>query len=108
MNEERFNKMMEGIRQGAECLKGKREPSRLFKVTIQIPDVKSVRSKLGASQSEFAEIMGISKRTVQNWEQKLRVPSGPARVLLNIAAAYPEVLRKISKKKPESSLGAGS
>jgi putative transcriptional regulator len=76
--------------------------SRVIVVTMQVPDVKSARRKLGASQSEFAKIMGISKRTVQNWEQGLRVPNGPARVLLEIAAPHPELLQNISRKRADT------
>ncbi len=90
--------MMEGVKQGAEILKSLGQPSDTCKVTIQVPDVKNIREKLHVSQSEFAQMLGISVRTLQNWEQKHRLPVGPARVLLEVAAAYPDQVRKVSRK----------
>ena len=101
MNEDRFNRLMEGVKQGAEILKGMRKPSRVFKVTVRVPDVKDIRGKLKLSQPEFAQMLGISVRTLQNWEQKRRVPEGPARVLLELAAAYPKEVREVSRKIAE-------
>lgn len=54
--------------------------------------VASVRAKLGLSQDKFATLLGISKRTVQEWEQGRSVPSGAARVLLRVAAKNPKVV----------------
>ena len=47
------------------------------------------------SQTQFAEVLGVSTRTLQEWEQGRRQPSGAARALLAIAAKRPEVLREI-------------
>ncbi len=88
MKAERFEKMMEGVRWGVDYLKGKAEPSRRHEVSVMVPDIKDIRGKLKVSQREFAAMLGISVRTIQNWEQKRRVPEGPARVLLEIAARY--------------------
>jgi putative transcriptional regulator len=98
MKTERFEKMMEGIKWGAEYLKGKAEPSRKHEVSVKVPDVKGIRGKLKVSQSEFAAMLGISVRTIQNWEQKSRVPEGPARVLLEVAASYPDMIREVSQR----------
>jgi len=56
--------------------------------------VAGVREKLGLSQREFADMLGISRRTLENWEQGHREPTGAARVLLRIAAAHPEIVRQ--------------
>jgi putative transcriptional regulator len=50
-----------------------------------------IRNKLKLSQSAFASLMGVSKRTVQDWEQGRRKPQGPARSLLRVAEQHPEV-----------------
>ena len=63
--------------------------SRRF--TVNPIDVKAVRAKTGLSQNEFAQMIQISTRTLQNWEQKRRNPTGPAAVLLKIVSAEPEV-----------------
>lgn len=55
-----------------------------------------VRLKSGLSQAEFAAILGVSKRTLQQWEQGRREPSGAARTLLKIAEHHPEVLLEVA------------
>lgn len=65
-------------------------PTRVF--TFHPADSKAIRFKLGKSQSEFALMIGVSLATLQNWEQGRRVPGGPARALLKVAADNPEVV----------------
>ena len=55
-----------------------------------------IRARLKLSQSDFAGLMGVSLRTVQDWEQGRRKPSGPAIVLLRIAEEKPEVFMELS------------
>ncbi|MFQ5900308.1 MAG: helix-turn-helix domain-containing protein [Thermodesulfobacteriota bacterium] len=52
---------------------------------------KSIRTKLHLSQAAFAGLMGVSPRTIQDWEQGRRNPQGPAKSLLRIAEQHPEV-----------------
>lgn len=54
-----------------------------------------IRAKLNLSQSAFAGLMGVSIRTVQDWEQGRRKPSGPAAALLRIAEQKPEVFMEL-------------
>ena len=75
--------ILEGIRQ----LK-KGEVGRI----VNRPDVAETRARVGLSQSEFARLLGVSIRTLQEWEQGRRVPSGPARMLLTIAYKNPKAL----------------
>ena len=56
------------------------------------PDCRAVRAQLGLSQSAFAAALSIPTRTVQDWEQGQRTPSGPAATLLRIVAEHPFVL----------------
>ncbi|HET6534943.1 MAG TPA: helix-turn-helix domain-containing protein [Sphingomicrobium sp.] len=62
------------------------------------PKSRIVRARLksGLSQSEFAAALGVSKRTLEQWEQGRRKPSGAARTLLKIAERHPELLREIA------------
>ncbi len=61
--------------------------------TVELPeDVKAVRAKTGLSQQAFAGVLGVSVRTLQEWEQGRRKPQGPARALLAIASRHPSVL----------------
>ncbi len=55
-----------------------------------------IRAKLKLSQSAFAALMGVSLRTVQDWEQGRRKPSGPAIALLRIAEQNPEAFTKLA------------
>ncbi|NUT75039.1 helix-turn-helix domain-containing protein [Pseudomonas sp. C1C7] len=53
------------------------------------------RAKVGISQSAFAELIGVSLRTLQDWEQGRRQPTGAAQTLLRVASQHPEVLRDL-------------
>jgi putative transcriptional regulator len=55
-----------------------------------------VRLKSGLSQAEFASALGVSKRTLEQWEQGRRKPSGAAKQLLKIAERHPEVLVEVA------------
>jgi putative transcriptional regulator len=55
-----------------------------------------IRARLELSQAAFAALMGVSLRTVQDWEQGRRQPSGPAEALLRIAEQHPEVFLKLA------------
>ncbi len=54
-----------------------------------------IREKSGLSQTEFAKLLGVSVRTLQDWEQGRRKPSGAAKTLLKVAEHHPEVLREL-------------
>ena len=56
-----------------------------------------LRESLGVSQSMFARLLGISEKTLQNWEQGRRTPTGPAKVLLKVAARHPKLLLETAK-----------
>lgn len=61
---------------------------------IELNEVAAARASSGLSQSEFAGLLGISKRTLQEWEQGRRSPSGAAQALIRIAKRHPEVVRE--------------
>lgn len=58
--------------------------------------VAEARAKTGLSQEKFATLLGISPRTLRDWEQGRRTPSGAAQTLLRIAAKHPEVLQELA------------
>ncbi|MFC3116135.1 helix-turn-helix domain-containing protein [Cellvibrio fontiphilus] len=88
---------------GAEILAGIHEINEFKKGKVQLkvtelsepsaPQV--IRSKLNLSQSSFAGLLGVSVRTLQDWEQGRRSPQGPAVALLRIAEQQPEVFAKL-------------
>jgi putative transcriptional regulator len=82
---------------GAEILAGIREIKRgeVGRV-VTFPPVAETRARVGLSQSEFARLLGVSVRTLQEWEQGRRVPSGPARMLLVIAHRNPRALFEVA------------
>ena len=82
---------------GKEILDGLREIKRgKHGRVINVPDVGKIREKTGLSQARFAELLGVSVRTLQDWEQGRRAPSGAARTLLLIADRDPTVLLKVA------------
>ena len=82
---------------GAEILQGLREVKRSeFGRVINVPDVAKTRAKTGLSQARFAQLLGVSVRTLQDWEQGRRAPSGAARTLLMIAAKNPQALLDVA------------
>ncbi len=62
--------------------------------TVTVPNVQAIREKMGLSQSAFAAMLGVSPRTLQDWEQGRRKPSGPALSLLKVAAKRPDAIRE--------------
>jgi putative transcriptional regulator len=87
MKKELFEKIVASIKEAAEIKAGTREPIRMYE--IKAPEIKAVREKLNVSQSEFALMIGVGVRTLQNWEQGRRKPEGPAKALLRIASKNP-------------------
>ena len=82
---------------GSEILEGLRalkrdQPGRV----INIPSVSKIREGTGLSQSRFATLLGVSVRTLQDWEQGRRSPSGAARTLLLIAKKDPKTLLEVA------------
>jgi putative transcriptional regulator len=61
---------------------------------VAVNEVVKARQSTGMSQAEFAPALSISKRTLQEWEQGRRSPSGAAQALIRIARKHPEVVRE--------------
>ena len=95
MRNKDFKNLVTSIRQAGAIRRGERRPSRTF--DFKPDDVRAIRRILGKSQTEFALLIGVSVATLRNWEQGRRVPEGPARALLRVAAVNPRaVVRALS------------
>jgi putative transcriptional regulator len=82
---------------GNELLAGLREIKRgEYGRVITMPSVSSIRERTGLSQTRFAQVLGVSVRTLQDWEQGRRAPSGAARTLLMVAAKNPRALLDVA------------
>ncbi len=81
--------VLEGVRE-IKAGRGKRT-----RVEPRSPIVRA-RLKSGLTQTQFAVLLGVSRRTLEQWEQGRRVPSGAAKTLIRVAELHPEVLREIA------------
>jgi len=102
VKEELFAELEASVRQGGRILRGDAAAPRSFELPES--DVAAIRAAYGLSQEKFASLLGISVRTLQNWEQGRRRPRGPARVLLRVAARHPQaVLDVVRTRRAHSS-----
>ena len=62
---------------------------------VRLSAVAEARASVGLSQQEFAVLLGVSARTLQDWEQGRREPTGAARTLIKVAVKHPKVLREL-------------
>lgn len=110
MSDALFAELEESVREGGAILRGARKASRTREIaapaqraarrsTVAVredargtPDVGALRARFRLSQAKFAALLGISTATLRNWEQGRRVPDGPARVLLRVAARHPDAV----------------
>ena len=88
MDEKLFNELLDSVEEMDKIRRGKKRASR--HTVIKEIKVAEVREQTGLSQARFARLIGVSKRTLENWEQGRRFPTGTARALLKIVAKDPE------------------
>jgi putative transcriptional regulator len=87
-----FEELVGSVREAGAILRGKKKPSR--HVSIGASGVRAIRERTSLSQSEFAKMIGVSVKTLQNWEQDRRRPTGPASALLSIIKHDPALALK--------------
>jgi len=80
----------------AELLESVRQMKRGEGLVVYSPVI-AARRNSGLSQSPFAELLGVSVRTLQGWEQGRKQPSGAARTLINLAQRHPDILRELAQ-----------
>jgi putative transcriptional regulator len=64
---------------------------------VSLPAAAEARAKTGLSQQDFANLLGVSARTLQDWEQGRREPTGAAKTLLKVAASHPKILLSLPR-----------
>ena len=87
MKKHDFEKLLESVKQAGAIKAGKLTPRRVFNHNAS--SIREIRSEMNVSQSQFAEMIGVSISTIQNWEQGRRKPVGPAKALLTVAKRNP-------------------
>ena len=92
--EKEMNAFCEDLLESAKQMKEKKAAR---KTVVVVSDITRARNKVNMSQPAFAELMGVSVRTLQAWEQGKRNPSGAAKTLLRVAETHPEILRKLAR-----------
>ena len=92
MDKELFDELVQSLKEAKAIVRGEMPASRRF--TVELPDAKAVREQIGLSQNDFARLMRVSIKTLQNWEQHRRIPTGPAAALLNIVSKAPDVVMR--------------
>ena len=93
MDDNLFAELVESIHQAGKYRRGEGQPSRITE--FPDPDVKAIREATHLSQAQFAYLIGVKLRTLQNWEQKRVRPTGPARALLRIVERNPQALEAL-------------
>ncbi|AOV16193.1 transcriptional regulator [Acidihalobacter aeolianus] len=88
MDKALFDELAESLKEAGKIRRGDQAPSRRF--AFDALDVKAIRERTGLSQGRFALLMGVSVRTLQNWEQGRQQPQGPAESLLRIVKNDPQ------------------
>jgi putative transcriptional regulator len=87
MDRKLFEELTKSVKQAGEIARGQRRPSRKFAYSPS--RVQAVRERAELSQAQFARLLNVSVRTLQNWEQARREPTGPAKALLRIVEQEP-------------------
>ena len=90
MSNEFYDDLSLSLNQALAIAKGEAEPSRKF--SYDMPDIKLIRTKTGLSQQQFADKLNISPRTLQNWEQGTRNPTGAAVTLMRLLDKQPDLI----------------
>jgi len=82
---------------GEEILEGLRalKAGQVGRVT-HVWSIAGIREEIGLSQQQFARLLGVSVRTLQEWEQGRRTPSGAARTLILVASRNPRILLDVA------------
>jgi putative transcriptional regulator len=90
MSSRLFKELTESIKEAGRIRRGQTKASRVF--TYDAIDIRKLRESVAVSQTQFARMIGVSKGTLQNWEQGRRRPRGPAKALLRVFEKDPKAV----------------
>ena len=90
-----YDRIMEGMEEALRHARGEPVSGLVVHHAPEPIDVAAIRSGTGLSQDRFARSIGVSPKTLRNWEQGRRSPQGPARVLLALVAKRPSVVQDL-------------
>ena len=94
MDKQHFDQLVKAVREMKRHITGK--SVRGAKTSeLPAPDVRTIREAANISQSQFAKLIGVNLRTLQNWEQQRTRPTGPAKALLKIVASNPKAIEAL-------------
>jgi putative transcriptional regulator len=99
MNDDLFAELIASLDEAGRIARGEAAPSRTFEVAAPSLDVAAIRKRYNLSQTRFAALLGISVKTLRNWEQGRREPVGAARVLLMVAARHPDAVWDVVREQ---------
>jgi len=91
-------RIVEGLEQAIGWTRGENDNARVTLVHVPEVDVRTVRTKMGLSQAQFATKFGFPPATLRNWEQGRSCPDAPTRVLLAVIAIHPEAVEDVLRK----------
>jgi putative transcriptional regulator len=90
MKKSDFANLLSGIEELGAVLRGEMKPAKVY--VYDRKQVRSIRTRLKLSQTEFARMIGVPAGTLRNWEQGIRRPKGPALALLRVAQKHPDAV----------------
>ena len=88
MDHASFQELLASVREAGAILRGKKKAAR--KTVIEEPEARTIRETANLTQAQFAQLLGVPVKTLQNWEQHRTRPTGPARALLRAVAKDPK------------------
>ena len=94
------DELIASMEQAVAIVEGKMAPGRTHQVEVPEVDVKAARKRMGMTQPAFSAVFGVSLPTLRKWEQHVRRPQGPARVLLHVIEREPEAVFRALGREP--------
>ena len=94
MDKQHFDQLVKGVREMKRHMAGKRVHG-VRTTELSAPDVRTICEAARISQSQFAKLIGVNLRTLQNWEQQRTQPTGPAKAPLKIVASNPKAIEAL-------------